>query len=162
MPPTRTIANTHIAFNVGDLPIPCSHCSHRPPSYGLMAEYVAYTKECRNTRDLTLRLEENSPLLDSYSALLQNHCISNVIKFIERTNHCLNSHDWVVSTLKHIQDKQQELLINILHQMNFNDLVFNINRHHQHHHQGPLDRRNNVPLSDSPSSESEVPSSPNS
>ncbi|KIJ21297.1 hypothetical protein PAXINDRAFT_5478 [Paxillus involutus ATCC 200175] len=123
MPPTRTITNTRIHFdNVGDLPIPCGRRSRRPPSDGLKAKYVAYTKESRNILDISRRLEENSPLLDTYSALLQNHCISNVIEFIERTNHRLNRNDWVVSTLEHIRDKQQELLINALHQMNFKTL----------------------------------------
>ncbi|KIJ08203.1 hypothetical protein PAXINDRAFT_18647 [Paxillus involutus ATCC 200175] len=129
MPPTRTIANTRIHFdNVGDLPIPCGLRSRRPPSDSLKAEYVAYTKESRNILDISRRLEENSPLLDTYSALLQNHRISNVIEFIERTNHRLNHNDWVVSTLEHIRDEQQELLINSLHQMNFEDLVSNIHR----------------------------------
>jgi hypothetical protein len=143
MPPTRTIANTRIHFdNVGDLPIPCGRRSRRPPSDGLKAEYVAYTKESRNILDISRRLEENSPLLDTYSALLQNHRISNVIEFIERTNHRLNSNDWVVSTLEHIRDEQQELLINALHQMNFEDLVSNIHRQRGHHDRGPLVRHN--------------------
>jgi hypothetical protein len=160
MPAARTIANTRIHFdNVGDLPIPCGLRSRRPPSDGLKAEYVAYTKESRNILDISRRLEENSPLLDTYSALLQNHRISNVIEFIERTNHRLNHNDWVVSTLEHIRDEQQELLINALHQMNFEDLVSNIHRQRGHHDRGPL-VRHFVPLSDSPSSESEVSSSP--
>ncbi|KIJ15231.1 hypothetical protein PAXINDRAFT_12145 [Paxillus involutus ATCC 200175] len=140
MPSTRTIANTRIHFdNVGDLPVPCGLRSRRPPSDGLKAEYVAYTKESRN--------------------ILDNHRISNVIEFIERTNHRLNHNDWVVSTLEHIRDEQQELLINALHQMNFEDLVSNIHRQRGHHDRGPL-VRHLVPLSDSPSSESEVSSSP--
>jgi hypothetical protein len=54
MPPTRTIANTRIHFdNVGDLPIPCGRRSRRPPSDGLKAEYVAYTKESRNILDIS-------------------------------------------------------------------------------------------------------------
>ncbi|KIJ10732.1 hypothetical protein PAXINDRAFT_16279 [Paxillus involutus ATCC 200175] len=147
MPPAHTIANTRIHFdNVGDLPIPCGLRSRRPPSDGLKAEYVAYTKESRNILDISRRLEENSPLLDTYSALLQNHRISNVIKFIERTNHRLNHNDW-------------ELLINALHQMNFEDLVSNIHRQHGHHDRGPL-VRHFVPLSDPPSSESKASSSP--
>ncbi|KIJ10163.1 hypothetical protein PAXINDRAFT_16817 [Paxillus involutus ATCC 200175] len=102
MPPTRSVVNSRIRFNVGDLPIPHGFHSRNPSSDSLKAKYVAYTKESRNTRDLTIRLEENSPLLDTYSTLLQNHHISNVIEFIERTNHRLNANDWVVSTLEHI------------------------------------------------------------
>ncbi|KIJ10591.1 hypothetical protein PAXINDRAFT_16426 [Paxillus involutus ATCC 200175] len=43
--------------------------------------------------------------------------------------------------------------------MNFEDLLYNINRAHPSQYHGPLDHRNRVPLSSSPSSESETSSS---
>ncbi|KAF8835705.1 hypothetical protein BDN67DRAFT_1015300 [Paxillus ammoniavirescens] len=154
MPPTCTLTNTHT------ITIPSSERSCNPPSHGLMAKYVAFTEESRNSRDITRCCQTSSPLLDTYLALLQNYRITNVVKFIERTNHLLNEHDWIITTLEHVHDEQQELLINVLHQLNFEDLVHDINRAHYSPHQGPLDHRNRVPPSSSPSSESEVSSSP--
>ncbi|KAF8834952.1 hypothetical protein BDN67DRAFT_1015993 [Paxillus ammoniavirescens] len=156
MPPTHTLANTRT------ITIPSSEQSHNPPSCGLMAKYVAFTKESRNCWDITRRCQTSSPLLDTYLALLQNYHIANVVKFIERTNHPLNEHDWVITTLEHVCDEQQELLTNVLHQLNFEDLAHDINSAHYSPYQGPLDHRNRVPSSSSPSSESEVLSSPTS
>ncbi|KAF8834146.1 hypothetical protein BDN67DRAFT_1016805 [Paxillus ammoniavirescens] len=151
MPPTHTLANTHT------ITIPSTEQSCNPPSCGLMAEYVTFTEESCNSWDITRRCQTSSPLLDTYLALLQNYCIANVVKFIERTNHPLNEHNWVITTLEHICDKQQELLINILHQLNFKDLAHDINRAHYSPYQGPLDHRNRVPLSSSPISQREIP-----
>ncbi|KAF8836282.1 hypothetical protein BDN67DRAFT_1014826 [Paxillus ammoniavirescens] len=125
-----------------------------------MAEYIAFTEESRNSQGITRCCQTSSPLLDTYLALLQNYCITNVVKFIERTNHPLNEHDWVITTLEHVHDEQQELLINVLHQSNFEDLAHDINRAHYSPYQGPLGHRNRVSPSSSPSSESEISSSP--
>ncbi|KAF8841614.1 hypothetical protein BDN67DRAFT_1010420 [Paxillus ammoniavirescens] len=151
MPPTRTLTNTRT------ITIPSSERSRNPPSCGLMAKYITFTEESRNCWDITCCYQTSSPLLDTYLALLQNYHIANVVKFIERTNHPLNEHDWVITTLEHVHDEQQELLINVLHQLNFKDLTHDINRAHYSPYQGPLDHRNRVPPSSSPIRQREMP-----
>jgi hypothetical protein len=161
MPPARRLAHLRGPLHrQSDLPLPSTQRNRNPPSQEQMAEYFAYTIESRNNLDITRHCQSHSPLFDTYLALLQNYHIENATHYIERTNHPLNEHDWVISRLKEIRDEQQELLINILHQLNFEDLAYNINRTRSPHRSGPLDHRNDIPRSVTPSSESDISSSP--
>ncbi|KIK73525.1 hypothetical protein PAXRUDRAFT_178205, partial [Paxillus rubicundulus Ve08.2h10] len=121
-----------------ECPIPFARPLRENPSSTMKNEYITYVKESHNFTSLTPQLLERSPLLNNSLALLQNFRAQNIIEYLQQTPRASIAIDWVRELLEHLQCEQQDLLVLNLHQLGFNDLVYNTHKGLPHPFRNPL------------------------
>ncbi|KIK71792.1 hypothetical protein PAXRUDRAFT_22826 [Paxillus rubicundulus Ve08.2h10] len=107
------------------LPIFYGRPSRELPSNDTITCYCQFIKDSRNILYVDNQTELTSPLFDAHRAFLQIHHLEFIVEHILSNN--IPNCKFIHTTLHNVHIIQTQCLANVLHQLDFGDLILIVN-----------------------------------